>query len=346
MACRPTRCVLTASTTLAIVAAFGGVREAAAQSMRSGETDLGFELPTDSRLWHNSPPLTLESLSGKGVVFYFFEEEDRRIAANWPNLVGLAQQYEGKPVLFIAVNSGTDPRLLKRYLSQAGVRWPVIHDYDRSLEDAMGVPKLTPEGEVFAVKYVSGDGSVGTAKADFASAAEAALKGAAWRVDPAEVPPKLLGAWKSVELGDFAGAARAVVQATESKDDDLKAAGEKLLAAVEEELTDTARLASDAIREGDDWTAFKLLESIEQRFDGYEFELIERAETRAKELARSDAVKDQRAAEKLLEKAMATGAKGTPSAVNRAKGLLQRIVEDHPSADAAQKAQEVLATLQ
>jgi hypothetical protein len=281
---------------------------AAAQSPDANLAEPSLRLPTDPRLWHNSAPLTLESLKGKGVVFYFFEEESPRLAANWPNMLGLSKQYEGKPLLFIAVSSGTDPRVLKRYLGQYRVAWPVIHDYDRSLEMAMGVPKLTLGGEEFAFRYVAGDGSKGQGQgADVSGTAEAALAGAAWRVDPAVVPEKLKGAWRAVELG-------------------------------------AAKEAQEALTEGDEWTAYKLLGSIPQRFEGYEFELIERAETKSKDLAKSDAVKGQIAAAKMLDKAMATAARG-PGGVNRAKGLLNRLVEEHPDSEAATKAQELLATI-
>jgi thiol-disulfide isomerase/thioredoxin len=331
-----------ALATIAVAIAFASV--ATAQSPEANAEPL-LRLPTDPRLWHNSPPLTLESLKGKGVVFYFFEEESPRLAANWPTLQGLSKQYEGKPLIFIAVSSGTDPRVLKRYLGQYRVGWPVIHDLDRSLEMAMGVPKLSPNVKEFAFRYVAGDGSRGQGQgADVAGTAESALKGAAWRVDPAAVPAKLLTAWRAVELGDFTAAARPLAQAVDAKDEQLKAGAEKLLAAVEEEVTSAATTAQEAINEGDEWTAYKRLESIPRQFHGYEFDLIERAESRAKELSKSDAVKDQIAAAKLLEKAMATASRGA-GGVNRAKGLLNRLVEEHPETEAAAKAQEMLASI-
>jgi hypothetical protein len=328
---------------LAVAIAYAST--AAAQTPDANAQEPSLRLPTDPRLWHNSPPLTLESLKGKGVVFYFFEEESQRIAANWPNMQGLSKQFEGKPLLFVAVSSGTDPRVLKRYLGQYRVAWPVIHDYDRSLETAMGVRALMPGGEEFSFRYVAGDGSLGRGQgADVAGAAESALAGAAWRVDPAEVPEKLKGAWRAVELGSFAAAAKTLSQAAEAKDETLKAGAEKLLAAVEEEVTSAAKEAQEALNEGEDWTAYKLLGSIPQRFEGYEFELIERAETKSKDLAKSDAVKGQIAAAKMLDKAMATAARGH-GGVNRAKGLLNRLVEEYPDSEAATKAQELLASI-
>lgn len=334
---------LVAAATMAV--ALCCIAAANAQSLDANAAELSLRLPADPRLWHNSSPLTLESLKGKGVVFYFFEEESPRLAANWPALLGMSKQYEGKPLLFIAVSSGTDPRVLKRYLGQYHIGWPVIHDLDRSLEMAMGVPKLSLGGEEFAFRFVAGDGSRGQGQgADVAGTAESALKGAAWRVEPAAVPAKLQVAWRAVELGDFTAAARTLTQAAEAKDDELKAGAEKLLAAVEEEVTSAAKAAQEALNEGDEWSAYKRLESIPRQFQGYEFDLIERAESKTKELAKSDAVKSQIAAAKMLEKAMATAARGAGGA-NRAKGLLNRLVEEHPDTEAAAKAQELLATL-
>lgn len=306
-------------------------------------------LPTDPRLWSNSPPLSLESLRGKGVVFYFFDEECPRCAAQWPGLQTLAKQYEGKPIVFIAVNSGSDPRVLNRYLAQQRVAWPVIHDFDRSFESAMGVPKLSLGGETFAVRYVAGDGSRGSGvDEDFPATAEAALKGAAWRVDPAAVPPKLRPAWRAVELGDFEAAAGPIRQAVETSDETLKAGGEKLLGAVNDEVTKAAQEAQASLAEGNEWLAYKRLLSLSERFAAYDerIELVERAAAKSKELAKSDAVKDQLAAGRLLDKAVATGARGATGAIARAKGILKRLVEDYPSTDAAAKGQQLLLTIE
>ena len=67
---------------------------------RGGVSD--WEFPQDANRWINSPPLTAESLAGKGVVLVFFEEECPACAAKWPDLVKLSKQYDGRPVVFIA----------------------------------------------------------------------------------------------------------------------------------------------------------------------------------------------------------------------------------------------------
>lgn len=308
--------------------------------------EASLELPTDARLWHNSSPLSLDSLEGKGVVFYFFEEESPAVAQQWPALLTQAKQYEGKPIVFIGVNSGSDPRVLKRYLGSNRITWPVIHDYDRSFENAMGLPKLSTATNVYAVTYISGDGTRGDGKAtDFAATAQAALKGASWKVDPAEVPRELMPSWRSIELGDYQRPARALTRSAKSKNESEKAAAEKMLAVIEEEAKAVATQAVDAMKENDNWTAYKHLETMLQRFDGYEFSLLERAKTKHDELAETNAIKEELSAAKMLSKAVATGAKGTPNAVKRAKGVLRRLIADHPTSEAAAKAQEYLATL-
>lgn len=318
-----------------------GSADCAAQSSSrssSGNASAGGgpPLPADPRLWHNSPPLTRESLEGKGVVFYFFDEECPRCAAGWPEVQKASREYDGKPVLFLAVNSGTDPRTLKRYLAQNRVAWPVVADPTREFENAMGVPKLTSQGEVFALRYVSGDGSSGSIKdPDLAAAAQAALKGASWRVDPKEIPRALLSAWKAIELGDYAKAARQVNRAIDSKDEALKAGAERLLEAVTDEIKSVGKEATAAFKEGDTWTAYKHLQSVEDRFGDYEIELVENAAEKSKELAKTDAIKTQVAAGRLLDKAIA----------KRSPRDLKRIVTKYPSTEAATKASELLATL-
>lgn len=334
----------------ALLVVLAGVQATHAQSStRSAETagEEKVELPTDPRLWHNSPPLSLDSLAGKGVVFYFFEEESPEVAARWPALQTMASQYQGKPIFFVAVNSGTDPKTIRRYLSAAQVGWPVIHDFDRSLENLMGVPKLTANGELYAVRYATPEGKIVPGNAtDFAATAEAALKGATWRVDPAEVPPPLRKAWRAIELGDFTSASRAVVKAADGKDKALKAGGEKLRDAVKEEFVAGAKQAQEAIKKKEEWKAYQTLDALQDRFDGYGFELMERVEERHKQLADLPAVKDEIAAKKMLDKAISAGSKRTSSATKRAKSFLNRVVSDYPTSEAAAKAREYLAAIE
>lgn len=50
---------------LPVLAVFCLAAEASGQNL---------QLPQSPRAWINSPPVTIDTLKGKGVVFYFFEE--------------------------------------------------------------------------------------------------------------------------------------------------------------------------------------------------------------------------------------------------------------------------------
>ncbi len=43
-------------------------------AMSPATQTLDLQLPTNPRAWINSPAVSVETLKGKGVVFYFFEE--------------------------------------------------------------------------------------------------------------------------------------------------------------------------------------------------------------------------------------------------------------------------------
>ena len=218
---------------------------------RAERSEPSVQLPTNPRLWYNSSPLSMESLKGKGVVFYFFEETCPVCSEGWRDVQRLVEQHQDQPILFVAVNSGTSSREVQQYLRRNRVSIPVIHDPTRQFENALGVPQLALGGVTYQLRYVAGDGSSGQAQglgpAAFANAIRSASKGAEWRVDPAGLPRSLMGPWRSIELGDFDAAARAVNKAADSSNEDVKAGAEKLLEAIKEEASrrgaDRQRLA-------------------------------------------------------------------------------------------------------
>lgn len=340
----------------------------AARSGGVGSTGDGdWELPTDPKVWRNSPPLSLDSLEGKGVVFFYFttdEPPERRLPggsrtrglgaredelsteALWTYLNQESEAYVGKPVLFLGVASANDARSFERYLRRNRVQWPVIADPGGALTNAMGVPNLDPAGaNSTAVKVLSAEGALRDGlTGDFQGTAELALEGAAWRVDPSTIPPRLNKAWRAIELGDFAAAAKQVTRAAKERDPELKAAAERLLKAVRDEAEPIASDAQEALQSSDSWSAYKHLDTLVTRFDGYD-ELIGIAADKLKELAEQEEVKKELAALTLFDKARAQDAKGTAAGTRRAKSTLQRLLEDHPGTEAASKAEEALAVL-
>ena len=347
---------------------------------QSGRSSLGaepseWEFPTEAAFWINSPPLTREALSGKGVVMVFFEEQCSECAERWPAAQQMASRYAEQPVLFLAVNSGTAPDRLKAYARRYRVAWPMVADVDRSLEKALGVPMLVPpanelrdrrqgggsatrlrlelerraqasngpSGPTSCIKYLSGAGELGEGDpAQFEDVVSKALEGAEWRVDPTGIPKQLRPAWRSIEIGAFGEAGASVMKALK-KDGPLKSGAELLFAAVQEELNAEADAIRTSLSEGEQWQAYKQLGAFVERYEPYG--RTKTAETKRDELKKLPAIKDEITAGKALEKAIRTGSKGTDAAVRRAQGMLERLVQSSPTTEAAERAREILATL-
>lgn len=307
-----------------------------------GQGETGWEFPSRPEQWLNSAPLTAESLEGKGAVLVFFEEESQQCAQQWPKMLQLAEQYADRPVVFIAVNSGSDPRVTAQYVRRARLRWPVILDYDRSFESEMGVTMVSLDN-VVQVRYIDAKGGNHPGKwSDVPATTEAALDGAAWRVDPNEVTEELRDAWRAVEFGDFAAAAKQILRHADSRKEETREAAAKLLSAVKKGMEADLDVARVALRERDNWAAYKSLETVSQRYGEYEI-IPEMVANKHKELAGLDDVKVEIEAMKVLDKARATAAKGSSGAKKRAKRLLEQLVEDSPGTEAATQAQELLA---
>lgn len=133
-------------------------------------------LPTDKSAWIGSLPFTQKALNGKAMVLWFFEEGCPRCKAKWRELNSLPLAFRGKPVVFVAVNSGNSPELVADYVKQNKVNLAVIADTDRQLE------KLADFGEIslnniYQVAIMTPDGQLHPADAnDLKGTAEAAMK--------------------------------------------------------------------------------------------------------------------------------------------------------------------------
>ena len=91
-------------------------------------------LPGDAASWINSPPLSAETLKGKGVFLWFYEEQCPNCRAKWPGLYDLAKKYEHDPIVFIAVNSGNSRGAIEQYAKSVDLAWPTIVDTARQTE--------------------------------------------------------------------------------------------------------------------------------------------------------------------------------------------------------------------
>lgn len=298
----------------------------------------GVRLPPGPSAWINSPPLSKENLAGKGVFLWFFEESCPRCREKWPTLMAIAQKFRGKPVLFVAVNSGTPRPALEQYVRANGVDWPVIVDEDRQFETACRVGQISLQN-IHHVRLLMADGSLRFGDwTDLEGSAEQALKGAAWKVDPADLPESLRPAWQAVELGHYAAAAASLKRGLANSRPEVKQAAEKLQVFVRKEIDQRLARAKTAEEAGDEWTAYKTYVALSDEFKG--FDLPPSVAGRTKQLAGDRAVTSELAAMRNLE----TARKLLASPVSQKRGviLLERLAKESPQTEAGREAQTLL----
>lgn len=299
-------------------------------------------LPANPTQWLNSGPVNVEGLTGKGIVLYFFEESCPRCEGRWPELLKVAKEYEGKPVMFIAVNSGTDPRTIASYARNNGISWPVLLDTDRSLEKKFGVPEVSLQN-IWQTVVITPEGQVRKAGIDFNGAAQMASTGAKWKVDPAAVPADLRSAWLAIELGEYAKAGPALRKAANSAKPETKEAAEKLQAAVNEEIAAQVSEAQAKATAGQPWQAWQIYDQITQKYVG--FDLPEEAAAAQQALQQDPVVINEKKAANTLALARKTASSGSPAAVRRGKAILERLLTESPDTQAAAEARQILSSL-
>lgn len=296
------------------------------------------KLPNHPAMWINSPPVTNEMLAGKAAVLYFFEETCPRCVEAWPKLLFTAgSKFEGTPVMFIAVNSGTSRPQLEAYLKKNKVTWPTICDTDRSFEREFGFNISLENTRQVRLLLPDGSFKPGDPENLEGSAVEA-LRDAKWKVEPKDVPPMLQPAWLAIEFGKYPDAALLLKKHLNSRGD-LKEAAARLQQVVLEDLNRQLEAAKAAADEDRKWDAFKRYAAISTRFKGYT--LPPEVAAQLKELANDEAIKEEQAALKILDTALQSAAR-SPAARKGALRQLQKLIDEHPNTEAAQEARKLL----
>ncbi|MCA8985735.1 MAG: TlpA disulfide reductase family protein [Planctomycetaceae bacterium] len=296
----------------------------------------GFTLPTHESSWLNSPPISSEALRGKAAFLWFYEEGCPRCRDKWPELFALANKYQGEPIVFIAVNSGTPRASVQQYAREVRLNWPIIVDGNREFERLADVGELSLQN-VMQVGYITGNGRFQRASySEPEQAVRNALKGAAWKVPPDEIPASLRSAWLAIEFGNYAAAGPQVKRNLNSPKPDIRDAASKLNEAVlklAEPLLDTAR---KALADQNHWQAYHAFQQVAATYAG--FDLPEDVAENLKTLATNDRVKRELAALKalaLIEKSLASN----PNALKGNLVRLRKLIEAYPDTAAAEQAQ-------
>lgn len=304
---------------------------------QEGEQKGSPKLPTHSAAWINFPPVSNEMLAGKAAVLYFFEETCPRCVESWPSVLMQAAKFEGEPVLFIAVNSGTPRPQLEAYLRKNKVNLPVICDSDRSFENQFGftislenikqLRMLMPDG-----KFKNGDYN------NIEGSAVDALRDAKWKIEPKDLPPVLKSAWLAIEFGNYPGAAQTLKKNLNGKGE-IKDFAVRLNQFVLDDLTAQVDAAKKSLDDGKKWDAFKRYSVIPLKFKG--FAVPGDVNSTLKELAADEAIKEEQAAMRQLDFAMQAAAR-SPTARKGAIKQLEKLIKDHPDTEAATEAQKLI----
>lgn len=252
----------------------------------------------------------------------------------------MSKEYQDKPIVFIGVNSGTSPASIAAYAKQVGITWPMIADPTRELERRVGFQEISLNN-IKQVAYMTADGQVRKGNwTDVPGTISQALRGASWQVDPATIPNGLKNAWRAIEVGEFAMAARDITKSLKSGDQVTKQAAESLFAVVTTELKKDTASAWALGKAKDHYGAHVAMTQLQERFKGYE--IPEKITSAAKWLEKQKSVTAEVAAQALLKEARTAIDSPITAVKKRAVSRLNNILKHHPDTQAAKEAKELL----
>lgn len=297
--------------------------------------------PSDPNAWINSGPLSTSGLKGKGIVLYFFEEDCPKCRAKWPELLTEAKEFEGKPVVFIAVNSGSPRAKIQGYVQQVKLPWPVLLDTSREFEKACGLFAEISLQNIYQYRYITPDGEIHqVSTSELTDIAEQAAEGAEWKVDPRTIPDSLKPVWNGVEVGNYKAVAGTLKKSAGSSKADVKEAAAKLMEVVQTEIDGQIAKIKEAQDAGNPYKAFELYSQLADQFAG--FELPKDIAALKKDLPKDPKVKAGQAAAKQLEVIRKQLMGGNAAAKAKSTTALEKIVADFPETNLAQQAQSLI----
>ncbi len=191
------------------------------------------------------------------------------------------------------------------------------------------------------VAYVTAGGELRPGQwADIDGTVDQALAGAKWNVDPDGIPDDLMPAWRSLEFCQFAPARPAITKGLTSRKADVKAAAEKLSNFVQERGERDLAAADKSAAAGNKLRAYQRYSAAAEAFAGYA--AGDKANTARRELAKDAGLKKEITALKQFEKQRELANSPKPAVREKARGAIQKIIDDQPDSEAARLGRELL----
>jgi len=246
----------------------------------------------------------------------------------------MRKEYEGKPVVFIAVNSGNPKSAVEGYAKSTKFEWPILVDEAGETEKAFGT-KISLQN-IYQWFLVDPEGRSSPAGFDV-PAIKAKIDGmlprAKFTFDGIAVPAKLKPFAQEIELGHYDPAVSILFA---SKDEAAKAMAEKLRP-VAESVLEKAKAADGEGRKYAAWTEYARLAAWFKKTD------YEKTETAAMaELKKDKGVQEELAAKQMLDQAKALMATGKKPDRAGAVGVLEALRKKYPDTEAKKEADRLI----
>ncbi len=156
-------------------------------------------------------------------------------------------------------------------MRETKVTWPVLVDTSREYEKQSGIVPQISLQNIHQVKIITADGQMQWGNyANMPGNIADALKTAKWKIDPKDIPAKLMAAWEGIEFGNYAAAGPILKKALKAQDTETKEAAEKLKAVVQAEIDVLLKRTKDAEEKGSAWDAYNAYAEFTQKFPGFD----------------------------------------------------------------------------
>lgn len=298
-------------------------------------------LPTSTEQWINSGPLSYDALKGKGVVLWYFEETCPKCARKWPGILQLAQEYAEKPVLFVAVNSGTSRRGIESYVRKHEIDWPVIVDPERTFEAESGVPTISLQ-RIHTMRLIKPDGTFTYGYwNDWQKSLDIALVDASWNVKYDRLHPVLHPAVRRMEFGIYRPVAAAIKAGLNDESPELRKSAEFTRKYVDRLIQDQLQKSIAGENAQDPWVQYQALELVSSQFAP--LALPAKADDRLKQLRADPAIQKESRAARAVDSNANMLRSADPQKRERAIINLERMQKTFAGTHAATRATELLA---
>jgi hypothetical protein len=300
-------------------------------------------LPSDPQQWINTGPLSYENFRGKGVVLWYFEETCPRCARKWPGMLKMSQDMADQPVLFLAVNSGKDRKVVQSYVRKHKIDWPVLVDPDRSFEAASGVPQISLQ-KIHTMRLVTSDGGFTYGYwNDWKKSLDIALRDATWKVNYDRLHPSMHGAVRRLEFGIFRPVAVAIKTGLKDESPDVRRAAEFTKGYVDRQMQEELRQTIVGKDGKDPWVQYQALELVSERFAP--LELPEKASAKFRQLRADPKIQKESRASKAVEANAKMLQSPDAEMHERAVANLEQMQTTYAGTHAATRAAKLLADL-